>query len=245
MRTLITIGKLWRAWWLTMAKITVVLFIWASGCVTDKQESFSWSMGDGEGGQSTVMSRIKKLKSQIETMPNRADLRAKLADYYFLANDDELDGHYDLAIKAINEAIVLEPKNAMYHYRLGSYHQELNQLEEAEAAFRQSIKYTSEGYSGPDLSLAFVLALQNKNHEAINIYLEVLALYPNQPTALYYLASNYDCVGQTDLAEKYFEACARMDSPHRQSAMDQLMRLRRVKQKRSTVQKHLESTRDS
>lgn len=204
-----------------------------AGCITERTDTltkFDLNRTGEVDQQRFVENQIVIMKKKIRKLPMRADYHARLARYYFIA--DMVEDNYEHAVKTIKKAIALDPRNGKYHFMAGMYYQKMNDLENADQSYRKAIKFSRSGYSGPRMALAYVLGLQDKNREAIREYENVIELFPDQPTALYYLASNYDCINEPEKAIEYFEKCAALESPHQENAREQLMRLKRLQAKR-------------
>ncbi len=192
------------------------------GCVTEETSdtTFAFAGDDSAEASTSLESRIKVLERRIEALPERIDLRAQLAQLYF---DDE---KYEKAIETIEEAIQKDPENARLYQILGDFYVYMNRFADAEVNYRKVVQYSKPGFTGPHLALGYVLAMQEKYPEAVEEFKKVLLLQPNMPTALYYLGSCYDVMGQRDKAMEYFQKCAEIRSPYQKKAKQELARLR-------------------
>jgi len=192
------------------------------GCVTDEEVSASYRFQGDDGAKegSSVRSRIEVLERKIKSLPNVIDLRVQLAQLYFQ------DEQYDQAIETVKAAIEKDPENGRLHYLLGDFYIYMNRYGEAEGAYRNVIKYSKPGYTGPHLALGYVLAMQEKYEEAIEQFKLVLKLQPRLATAIYYMASCYDVMGRRKKAIEFFEKCAEIESPYQQKAKAEAARLR-------------------
>ena len=159
--------------------------------------------------------------AEAERCPFYMDLRAypRLRSVY-LENEQ-----YDEGIDTIQEAIEKDPENARLHFILGDFYAYKNQYGEAEAAYRECLKHVKAGYDGPHLALGYVLAMQKKYEGAVEAFQAAIKLNPKLATALYYLGVCYDLMGESKLAVKYFTECAKLDSPNRNKARQELYRL--------------------
>ena len=124
------------------------------------------------------------------------------------------------------KAIEKDPENGRLYYLLGDFYIYMNRYADAEGAYRNVIKYSKPGYTGPHLALGYVLAMQEKYEEAIEQFKIVLKLQPRLATAIYYMASCYDVMGKRREAIEFFEKCAEIESPYQRKAKAEAARLR-------------------
>jgi tetratricopeptide (TPR) repeat protein len=192
------------------------------GCVTEETTtaSFSFEGSDRAEKGSSLQSKIEIVERQVKQLPERIDLRAKLAQLYFA------DDRYQDGIAEITRAIHKDPENARLHSILGRFHIFKNELSKAETSYRNVVRYSKPGFTGPRLTLGYVLAMQEKYDEAIAQFYEVLKLHPKQPTAHYYLGCCYDVLGVRDKAIEHFERAAEHDNPYQNKARGEIYRLK-------------------
>ena len=178
---------------------------------------------------------IEKLKEQITSDPNSAELRYKLGlAYYF-------DGQNDRAIEAYNQALQLRPDYADAYSQLGATYNSIGQPEKAIEALKQSLALKagdadvylalSDAYFGtnrqdealeaarqvlklnPDLEQAdrsyaligLILTRQSRYDEAVEVLKQGAALGPNQAHFHLYLGMTYSSAGDRDSAMKEYQ----------------------------------------
>ncbi len=192
------------------------------GCVTEQSDREIITFNNGEGGTGglSIDSKITSLERRVEALPDRIDLRRRLAQLYFEAE------RYEDALEEIGESIAKDPKNAQLYHIQGRFYLEMSRYADAEASLRHVVTYCKPGFTGPRLTLGYVLAMQEKYEKAIHQFQGVLSLTPNHPTALYYLGCCFDVMGERAKAVAHFEKCAEIEGPYQGKARGELRRLR-------------------
>ncbi len=119
-------------------------------------------------------------------------------------------GKNDDALKTLNEAAAIDPKNDRIYYNLGLLYSELGKTEKSLENFQKAVKLNSPD---PRVYYNYGIALQQKGNlkEAELIYLKGLSLNPSASNLNYAMAYLYLSTGQPEKAKKYAEILKRID----------------------------------
>ena len=97
-------------------------------------------------------------------------------------------GVFDLGIPLAQQLLQLRPDDVKYLTLLGKALTEVGQWEEAMIHLRKAVQLDPKN-PRPNIELAVVLTHQHRFREAKSVYEKVLALHPQEPFALWNLAS--------------------------------------------------------
>lgn len=166
-----------------------------SGCVTVTKEDNK--IVSTETDYSAT--RLETLGREAKRYPKRADLHYEIAQIHFQQGD------FHESASALERAIALAPDVSRYHYDLGRVHLRSADYAQAETAFREAVRLSGDRYTGPRAALGYVLAVQKKFGEALEMFEQCIELEPQNAEYYYYLGSIHDIEGRRNDAIRYFQ----------------------------------------
>src|SRR5688572_12969580 len=111
---------------------------------------------------------------------------------YDQAGSNLREGRISLGLAALQEAVELDPDNAMYRNALGVTHLQLRRWPEAQAQFEKAIQL-DPNYAEAYHNLGLVMAAQNRLDQAVASYRRALTFptYPSPELAYHNLGEAY------------------------------------------------------
>jgi Flp pilus assembly protein TadD len=122
---------------------------------------------------------------------------------YDQAGSNLREGRISLGLAALQEAVELDPGNAMYRNALGVTHLQLRRWPEAQAQFEKAIQL-DPNYAEAYHNLGLVMAAQNRLDQAVASYRRALTFptYPSPELAYHNLGEAYLRQGKVKEAEE-------------------------------------------
>ena len=133
------------------------------------------------------------------------DVRWNVAgNYYFKIK------RWAKAIEYYNKAISLKNNNPIYYENRGLAFENLNQLKEAEASYKEALHYDSE--SGRYFNRLGVFYYVQKNYaQSVTYYQQAIDREPNEPVYLDNISRAYEQMDQQDKAEPYYQRLLKIE----------------------------------
>ena len=159
---------------------------------------------------------IRSISKRINDKPNEVKLYATRANAFFY------EDNYNEAIKDINYAIKLEPKEALYHFKKGEYllMQDTLKFKEVRASFEEALKL-QPNFPEASLNLAKILIARQEYNKAEEHLSNVLYKDKTNAQAYFYRGisrkERKDTVAAVDMftqalihKDDYLEACIQL-----------------------------------
>ena len=123
------------------------------------------------------------------------------------------EGRVSLGMASLQEAIALDPDNAVYRNSLGVAELQLRRWPEAQASFEKAIALDGN-YAEAYHNLGLALASQNRLDEAVASYRKALTFptYPTPELAYHNLGEAYLRLGKLQEAEESLRRAVQLDS---------------------------------
>lgn len=143
----------------------------------------------------------------LATTPHCADA------LHLLGLVDAAMGKHDSAAQRINQAIQLAPATAVYHANLAKLFRETNQLELAEASYRETVRLDPQ-MAEALLGLGLILKKQGRRDEATTWFRRAVDCDPNMLLARMQLGSAMRWAGNLEEAEASYRRALEIDPNH-------------------------------
>lgn len=171
-----------------------------------------------ESGRS--VEALSQLETLLQTQPNRADIRAQLAELYLAKQPEKALEQYSLASR-------LEPANAAYQLGVGAALVKLRRFQEAVPALRQVVSANpkQELVYFAHTNLATALFELDDFANAAREFVWILNQQREQKRAaitLYFLGICFDKLGDLEQAQKVYEQFLALASPENQLEIDKV-----------------------
>ncbi|MGS0724734.1 tetratricopeptide repeat protein [Shewanella sp. 0m-8] len=161
------------------------------------------------------------------------DFNAKNPEtFYQIGRIHTMRGNPDIAFKAYNEALALEPNFMMVHADLGVISMDKRQYREARQHLEKAIELDQERLSALDIkrktvdfwvpnresparvynAIAILEDVENNHQQARAYFKLVLELQPHSPILITNLGYSYYLTGELAMAEKYLRKALQADS---------------------------------
>ncbi|MBI3428331.1 MAG: tetratricopeptide repeat protein [Acidobacteria bacterium] len=161
---------------------------------------------------------IAQLESLIQTQPNRADVRAQLAELYLAAQPEKALEQYSAAAK-------LEPANPAHQLGVGAALVKLRRFQEAVPALRPVLAAKPELAYFAHTNLATALFELDDFANAAREFVWILNQQREQKRAaitLYFLGICFDKLGDLEQAQKVYEQFLSLASAENQLEIDKV-----------------------
>jgi tetratricopeptide (TPR) repeat protein len=142
--------------------------------------------------------------------------------------------NYDLAIESFKTSMSQEPAHAgQAAVGLFNIYKRLHRYDDAAAMLKDLERMT--GNTAYGLELADLYRAAGKHYEAQRMYEEQLTAQPNLGSALFGMGSSLEAAGNFDSAREYFLRAANGDGPYAEEAKVHLVRLKRARTGRVSI----------
>jgi cytochrome c-type biogenesis protein CcmH/NrfG len=163
----------------------------------------------------SVTIRLRAIDVKSTTKPSvisaaNAGVPKKALDFYEKASKLAREKDYRGAIKELESAVAEYPSYVNALTMIGILHLRLNDLEDADKAFKAALKINPEAYD-PLLNRAITLFRLSRFKDAEKILRDALKVKPESSAAYYYLGRTLNKLNRNDEAEKAFLACIKMN----------------------------------
>jgi len=168
------------------------------GCTTTTTGEYSFEFSEDNKSNTILDTKLAQLQEEAKKYPKRSDLPFRIASVYYQKDE------YNEAVKAIHQAIEIDPGEAKYHYHLGRVYMRMHELDKAEEAFRRSIEVMPpDRFTGGHGALGYVLCQEGKWDEALEQYKLCEQIDPDDPKNYYFIGCIYDIKKDRDRAIHY------------------------------------------
>jgi Flp pilus assembly protein TadD len=156
--------------------------------------------------------------------------------WYYLGRTKYNENRFEEAIHAFEQCIKLSPENVKAEDNLGLSYAGLGRAEEAEAAYREALRWQSqllEQDPGPYLDLGILLIEQNRPQEAVGYLARAAQIAPEDPRTHEHLGKAYDRLNDLPKAQTELEkaVAAKPDDPALHFLLGQVYRREGFKEK--------------
>jgi len=155
---------------------------------------------------------IKEVSREIEKDPENAELYYRRAIGYFNLK------YLDRAIADIDDAILKNGNNPLYHYQKGRICYAMNRTKEAEKAYLAAIRLKPD-YDEANMKLAELYYLVKKHRESMDLLNTIIQHQPNNGEAYFFRGMNYKEVGDTGKAIASFQRALENESGYYDAVM--------------------------
>jgi tetratricopeptide (TPR) repeat protein len=155
---------------------------------------------------------VKELSIEIENTPTNPELYYRRAIAY--SQEDELA----LALADIDQALILNPENALYHYRRGKICFFMNKTIEAAKSLEKSIEI-NPSFIDAKIELADLYLIVKEHRKSNDLLNTVLAQDAQNAEAFFLKGMNYKELGDTAMAAQAFQKAYDLDNKHFDAVM--------------------------
>lgn len=151
---------------------------------------------------------VVKPKASVISVSN-ADVPKRAMEFYDKASKLVAAKDYKSAIKELRLAVAEYPKFVNALNQIGVLHMQLNELEQADDAFKAALKIRSEAYE-PLVNRSVALFRMGKFNDAETAIRKILKVKADSAVAYYYLGRTLSKLTRTDEAEMAYLNCVKI-----------------------------------